>query len=317
MNKRILITGASGCIGHYITERLIQNTNHELFLIVRNINKLGFDINARSGIHVLQADLREIDQFTELFKTINIAILAATSWGGKPEVYQVNVDSTLKILKSLDLETCEQVLYFSTASVLGRNNQPLKEAGEIGTDYIKSKYDCLHQILQIFDSLPPLRILYPTLVFGGDQNKPVSHLSSGIPEVTKWLSLIRWFKAEGSFHFIHGADIATVVETLIHQPKTSKTVEHLVLGNEAITLNEAIQEVCDFYQKRRYFQLNLSPWLINFFIVLFRVQMADWDRFCLDYRHFTYQNIINPGRLNQSGYYPTLTDILKCSVTRP
>jgi nucleoside-diphosphate-sugar epimerase len=267
------------------------------------------------------------------FQTINIAILAATSWGGKPEVYQVNVDSTLKILKSLNLETCEQVLYFSTASVLGRDNQPLKEAGEIGTDYIKSKYDCLQQILekfggtetdtanfpllQIFDQLPPLRVLYPTLVFGGDTNKPVSHLSSGIPEVTKWINLIRWFKAEGSFHFIHGADIATVVEALIHQPKTSKTVEHLVLGNEAITLNEAIEEVCDFYQKRRYFQLNLSPWLINFFIVLFRVQMADWDRFCLNYRHFTYQNIINPGRLNQLGYYPRLTDILKCSITRP
>jgi nucleoside-diphosphate-sugar epimerase len=314
MNKRILITGASGCIGHYITERLIQNTNHELFLIVRNINKLGFDIHAHSRIHVLQADLREIDQFTELFKTINIAILAATSWGGKPEVYQVNVESTLKILKSLDLEICEQVLYFSTASVLGRNNQPLKEAEEIGTDYIKSKYNCLHQILQISESLPPLRVLYPTLVFGGDKNKPVSHLSSGIPEVTKWISLIRWFKAEGSFHFIHGADIAQVVETLINQPKTSKTVEHLVLGNEAITLNEAIQEVCNFYQKRRYFKLNLSPWLINFFIVLFRVQMADWDRFCLDYRHFTYQNIVNPGRFNQLGDYPTLTDILKSSV---
>ncbi|MGB3532026.1 MAG: NAD(P)-dependent oxidoreductase [Microcoleaceae cyanobacterium] len=313
MNKRILITGASGCIGHYITERLIQNTNHELFLIVRNIDKLGFDIHARPGIYVLQADLREIDQFTELFKTINIAILAATSWGGKPEVYQVNVDSTLKILQSLDLNTCEQVLYFSTASVLGQDNQLLKEAGEIGTDYIKSKYHCLYQILQIAADLPPLRILYPTLVFGGDKNKPVSHLSSGIAEVTKWISLIRWFKAEGSFHFIHGADIAKVVEILISKPINSERVEHLVLGNKPIKLNEAIQEVCGFYKKRIYFRFNLSPWLINFFIVLFRVQMADWDRFCLDYRHFTYQNIINPERLNQSGSYPTLTDILKSS----
>ncbi len=311
MNKRILITGASGCIGHYITERLIQNTNHELFLIVRNINKLGFDIHARSGIHVLQADLREIDQFTELFQTINIAILAATSWGGKPEVDQVNIDSTLKILNALNLNTCSQVLYFSTASVLDRDNQLLKEAGEIGTDYIQSKYNCLHQILQIAEDLPPLRVLYPTLVFGGDNNKPVSHLSSGIPEVTKWINLIRWFKAEGSFHFIHGADIAQVVEALINQPTNFENIEYLVLGNKPITLNEAIENVCTYYNKRIYFRFNLSPWLINFFIVLFRVQMADWDRFCLTYRHFTYQNIVHPERLNQRGYYPLLTDILK------
>jgi nucleoside-diphosphate-sugar epimerase len=313
MTKRILITGASGCIGHYITEKLIQNTDYELFLIVRNPKKLGFDLQARSGIHILQTDLRKIEQYSELFPTINIAILAATSWGGKPEVFDVNIDSTLKILKSLNLATCEQILYFSTASVLGRNNQLLPEAGKIGTDYIQSKYDCLQQILQLSNQLPPLRILYPTLVFGGDKNKPVSHLSSGIPEVTKWINLIRWFKAEGSFHFIHGADIAKVVNDLIDQPANPETVEHLVLGNKPITINQAIEEVCHYYQKNIYFRFNLTPWLINFFIVLFRVQMANWDRFCLDYRHFTYQNIINPAKFNKIGDYPTLTDILKSS----
>lgn len=311
MTKRILITGSSGCIGHYITELLIQKTDYELFLIVRNINKLGFNFKARSGIHILQTDLREIEQYSELFKTINIAILAATSWGGKPEVFDVNIESTLKILSALDSATCEQILYFSTASVLGRNNKLLPEAGEIGTDYIQSKYNCLQQILQRSDQLPPLRILYPTLVFGGEQNKPVSHLSSGISEVTKWINLIRWFKAKASFHFIHGADIAQVVKFLIEQSVPPNQVEHLVLGNDPITLNEAIEEVCAFYQKRIYFRFNLTPWLINFFIVLFRVQMADWDRFCLDYRHFTYQNLVNPSQFNQVGYYPMLTDILK------
>ncbi|MEO1184834.1 MAG: NAD(P)-dependent oxidoreductase, partial [Cyanobacteria bacterium J06636_27] len=31
--KRILVTGASGCIGHYISELLIQETQHELYLL--------------------------------------------------------------------------------------------------------------------------------------------------------------------------------------------------------------------------------------------------------------------------------------------
>ena len=34
MKKRIFITGASGCIGHYIAEKLIQNTEHELFFVL-------------------------------------------------------------------------------------------------------------------------------------------------------------------------------------------------------------------------------------------------------------------------------------------
>ncbi len=91
--KRILITGASGCIGHYIAESLIQETQHELFLVVRNPSKLKFDYQTRPGITLLQADLREIEQFQDLLQTINCAVLVATAWGGAQEVVEVNVDA--------------------------------------------------------------------------------------------------------------------------------------------------------------------------------------------------------------------------------
>ncbi|XTZ12966.1 MAG: SDR family oxidoreductase, partial [cyanobacterium endosymbiont of Rhopalodia inflata] len=48
--KRIFLTGASGCIGHYMTEALIQETAHELFLLVRNPEKLQVDYKARPNI---------------------------------------------------------------------------------------------------------------------------------------------------------------------------------------------------------------------------------------------------------------------------
>ena len=79
--KRILVTGASGCIGHYITEALIQNTNYELYLLVRNPDKLQIDTTVRSGITVIQGDMQEIGKFSNLLKTIDIAVLTATSWG--------------------------------------------------------------------------------------------------------------------------------------------------------------------------------------------------------------------------------------------
>ncbi|MEO0844176.1 MAG: NmrA family NAD(P)-binding protein, partial [Cyanobacteria bacterium J06643_5] len=58
--KRILVTGASGCIGHYISELLIQETKHELYLLVRNPDKLQVDTSARSGIHILQGDMQKV-----------------------------------------------------------------------------------------------------------------------------------------------------------------------------------------------------------------------------------------------------------------
>ncbi|HET8679970.1 MAG TPA: NAD-dependent epimerase/dehydratase family protein, partial [bacterium] len=38
--KRIFVTGATGCIGHYVTDALIRETDHELYLLVRNPSRL-------------------------------------------------------------------------------------------------------------------------------------------------------------------------------------------------------------------------------------------------------------------------------------
>ncbi len=318
--KRIFLTGASGCIGHYITEALIQETDHELYLLVRNPKKLGFDYEARPGITILQGDLRQIERFGDLLKTMDAAILAATAWGGPQETFDINVVKTIRLMEFLDPYVCEQVIYFSTASILDRNNKLLKEAGQLGTDYIRSKYDCLGRLSKLAIA-PKITTLFPTLVLGGDANKPYSHLSSGIADVVKWVDLIRWFKADASFHFIHARDIAQVVRYLIDYPLAHDYTEdpdapptdRLVLGNPRLTVNQAVEEVCSYLRKRIYFRLPLSLWLADLLIILFRIQMAPWDRFCLNYRHFSYQYPVNPETFGLPTYCPTFTDVLKIS----
>lgn len=309
---RILVTGASGCVGHYVTEALIQETEHELYLLVRNPSKLRFDYNARPGVTILEADMRDIEKFGGILKTMDRAILAATAWGGSKEAFDVNVIKTVRLLNLLSPAKCEQVIYFSTASLLDHNNQLLKAASQLGTDYIRSKYDCLSRISKLAIA-PRVTTLFPTLVLGGDANKPYSHLSSGLPGVTKWIDLIRFFKADGSFHFIHARDIAQVVLYLLEHLPEPGAPRWLALGTEKTTVNQAVEEVCAYLDKKIYFRLNLSPWLANLFIVLFRIQMAAWDRFCMDYRHFTYQDIVNPSTFGLPTYCATFSDVLKIS----
>jgi len=313
--KRILVTGASGCIGHYITESLIQETNHDLYLLVRNPDKLKVDYNARPGVTLLQADMQDIEQFGPLLKTMDQAILAATAWGGAA-AFDINVLKTIRLLNLLSPEVCEHVIYFSTASLLDNKQQILKEAGQLGTEYIRSKYDCFHRLSKLAIA-PRITTLFPTLVLGGETNKPYSHLSAGLPEVVKWIDVIRWLKADGSFHFIHGRDIAQVVRHLVeHPPEPGVGVEplgsrQLVLGNQRVTVNQAVEEVCAYLNKKIQFQIPLSFWLADILIVLFRIQMAPWDRFCLRYRHFSYETPVSPASFGLPTYCPTFTDVLK------
>ena len=324
--KRIFITGASGCIGHYIVESLLQNTDCYLYLLVRNPDKLQFTWEGNERITVLPGNLKDIEDYSDLLlKEINVAILAATSWGGQAESYDINVVKTLALIDMLNPKICEQVLYFSTASILDRNNNLLFPASEFGTDYIRTKYQCFSQLSKSKIS-DRIITLFPTLVFGGDRNKPFSHISAGFSEVIKWLGLIRWIKTDGSFHFIHGRDIATVVTYLVRHPESVRTVDEkeqgarelssvkrLVLGNEAITVNDAIAEICAYFNKKVYFGVPLYSLLTNLIVKIFRIKMDSWSYFSLNYRHFTYQNPITPANFGLTNYVSSIKDLLKTS----
>ena len=310
--KRIFITGASGCIGHYLIETLLADTLHHLFLLVRNPAKLMFNWQDEPRIQVIQDDIRNIDAHADLLATMDIAILAATSWGGAPEIYDINVTGNHRLMSLLNVDRCEQVLYFSTASILDNHNQPLPEAGVIGTEYIRSKYQCYLKLpeLAIF---PKVTTVFPTLVFGGDKDKPYSHISAGIQEVVKWMGLIRFLKADGSFHFVHGKDIALVVNYLIEHPAGPGEPRQVIIGNPALTVNQAVEQISDYLGLRIFFRIPLSLWLADRIIDRFNIRMDEWDRFCLKYRHFVYENPVHPARLGLKPHCPTVADLMQLS----
>jgi nucleoside-diphosphate-sugar epimerase len=309
--RRILITGASGCIGHYLCETFIQHTNDELFLVLRNPQKLSVPIDTRSGIHIVQADLRNLEPLRDLLATIHCAVLVATGWGD----LELDITKTLELIQMLDPKICQQVVYFSTASILGRDEQVLPEAKSLGTEYVKAKALCYEKLMAMELAFPVFTV-FPTLVVGGESDAlgvhriPYSHFASGLPEVLKWSGLVRFLTIDGSFHFIHAQDIATVVLQLVQHPELAPS-QKLVLGNEAIAAQEAIATLCTFAKKRIYFQLDLKPWLVNVLIRLFNIRMGDWDYFCLRYRHFQYANPISPKVFDQPNHCQTFKDVLR------
>ncbi len=315
-SKRIFVTGASGCIGHYVVETLIQETDHDLYLLVRNPNKLKLDYNARPGITVLHGDMRDVDQYADLLGTIDVAILIATAWGGTEEVFDTNVRKTIRLMNFLDPQRCEQVIYFSTASILNRDNQLLKEAAEIGHDYIRSKYECYQQLGKLAIT-SKITTLFPTLLLGGDGTKPMSHISAGIPQVLRWIGLLRFFRADGSFHFIHSQDIAQIVRHLVEHPPQGDASRDLVLGNQRMTVDQAITEACAYLNRRIYFRIPLTAKLADVLIAVFRIQVVAWDRFSMNYRHFTHKYVFNPASFDLPIYCETFLDVLKLSGIKP
>lgn len=304
------MTGASGCIGHYILELLMQVERYEIYLLLRNPNKLRLPVADHPRVHILQGGLADLDRYADLIPTMHLAILTAAAWGGDEDyVFGTNVHHNLRLMAMLDPERCQQVIYFSTASILDRGGKPLPEAGSLGTDYIRSKYEC-HQRLPELAIYPKITTVFPTLVFGGDKDKPYSFISAGLQDVTRWVGLARFLQADAGFHFAHAQDIATVVYHLLNHPSEAGYRE-FVIGNPPLSVNQAVEQISDYFGQRIWFRVPLSIGLANLLIQIFRVQMAPWDYFCLQYRHFVYQGAINPASFGMDPYCATLADLLR------
>ena len=111
---RILITGASGCVGQYTASWLLENSNAELLLWLRDPSKLTAIAADHPRVHLLVGDLRESDRFASELATVNRVIHTATAWGDPERAQQVNVVAVKRMLSLLDPNKLQQV-YFTTA----------------------------------------------------------------------------------------------------------------------------------------------------------------------------------------------------------
>lgn len=318
---RILITGASGCVGQYIADTLFRHSEAHLLLLLRDPAKLTAVPRSDPRITLLVGDLRDLDPHAEAIATAQRVIHTATAWGDPERAQAVNVVAVKKLLSLLDPQRLEQVIYFSTASILDRNLQLLSEALPHGTEYIQTKAQCLMD-LEVHPLAERIVAVFPTLVFGGrllgPDRHPTSYLTAGVGEGVRWLWLARWLRADATFHFIHAADIATVcahLATTPHEPNPEPgqgPVRRLVLGQAPLSVNEAVATLCRW---RGVWLppagLDLRGWLIEGLIRLLRLEVNDWDRFSIRQRHFVHDPVSPPERFGLYSFAPTLETVLE------
>jgi len=313
---KVLITGASGCVGQAIAQQLYRESDVELLLWLRDPAKLTAVPRHDPRITLLVGDLRDQEPHAAAIASAQRLIHTATAWGDPERAHQVNVLAVKELLGRTDPARLEQVIYFSTASILDRDLNLLPEAAAYGTEYIQTKALCLQQ-LETHPLAERIVAVFPTLVFGGSvqpgSSLPTSYLTAGLNEVVRWLWLARWLRAEASFHFIHAEDIARICVNLTlqpHQPNPEPgqgPLRRLVLGQPAVTVDDTVSRLCRWRgMSRPPFGLQLSGWLIEALIKVLPIEVNAWDRFSIRQRHFVHEPISPPERFGLVSLAPSL-----------
>lgn len=279
----VFITGISGSVGHYLFDLLANDPRYRLYLLLRDKTKLKRDLSKYQNLVLIEDNLRTVHRQKEILKQMDYVVLIATSWGGFRDPWKVNVYATLRILRKLDPSRIKKIIYFSTASILDREHRPVEAIREIGTNYIRSKF-LMHKMLPKNKLYSKIVTLFPTWVYGGDELHPYSHAATGLKSLKKYIWLVKFFKLDFSFHFIHCADIAKIVKYMLENEVPQN---EYVLGNAALTVGDLTAQTAEYFGQKVYFQISIPMKLLEF---LARFQRKHtWDEYCLKYRHFIYR----------------------------
>ena len=179
-NKNILITGGLGFIGSHITDELVENNNVTIIdnKSTGSVNNL--KDSSHENLEIIIEDLHSADLDKILFEkdyVFHLAAMASVPLSVDNPVLcnQVNVDSTVKLLKAAINNNVKKIVFSSSSAVYGQYmNMPLKESEPLmpTSPYAASKASCELYLKSFYDSYGlNYTILRYFNVFGPRQDK--------------------------------------------------------------------------------------------------------------------------------------------------
>ena len=161
----------------------------------------------------------DVSKYKDVLFKCDYLIHVATVWGYDLDVnIRINKDRWLEMLDCLKSRKNKKNYLLFNGQYSHPKNRLSEFAKTVGTPYVKSKYEgyCAHQTSPLADKIVTL---FPTVVLGGSDKHPYSHISQGLLNIHDYINWGRHLKVPGSFHFLHSVDIAKMVTYPLYEKR--------------------------------------------------------------------------------------------------
>ena len=179
-NKNILITGGAGFIGSHIANELMDDNNITIIDNLSTGNIKNLKNQEHENLNFIKADICDynLDDLTcDIDYIFHLAAMASVPLSVEmpEECNEINLNTTVKLLKSAVTNDVEKIVFSSSSAVYGENkNMPLKETEPPmpTSPYAASKAGCELYLKSFYESYG---LKYTALryfnVFGPKQDK--------------------------------------------------------------------------------------------------------------------------------------------------
>ena len=159
-NKNILITGGAGFIGSHIANELMENNNITIIDNLSTGNIKNLKNQEHENLNFIKGDICNFnldDLTSDIDYIFHLAAMASVPLSvERPiECNEINLNATVKLLKSATNNDVEKIIFSSSSSVYGENrNMPLKESEPPmpTSPYAASKAGCELYLKSFYES---------------------------------------------------------------------------------------------------------------------------------------------------------------------
>ncbi|SPP63636.1 NAD-dependent epimerase/dehydratase family protein [Nitrospira lenta] len=239
----VLVTGATGFIGHHLIERLIAESVHVRILAWPKEDTSMFD---RLGVEVFRGDVLDYGSVQQAAsncqRIFHLAARTEASGPSRKDLEEVNVQGTVNVARAALVAGASRLVFCTSGAVFGRaiKNRSISEATTPIPDspYGQSKFIAEQALLSNHRRDGLSVVLARTSAVLG-------------PGAMSWLNLFRTIAA-GQFRLIgegdnhhHVADIADIVDGLVRCGSAAgiEGRTYILAGAESIRLRDLVQTI--------------------------------------------------------------------------
>ncbi|MEI7823755.1 MAG: SDR family oxidoreductase [Chlorobiaceae bacterium] len=240
MNKKILVTGATGFIGSSLVKKL-ASTDNEVSILVRKNSDLTSLSDVLHKVKLVYGDITDRASLDSALQGINLVYHSAglTYMGDKKNalLYKINVEGTRNMLQASAIAGVTRFLHVSSITAVGIafDKKPVDESviwnfHQIDLEYARTKHLSELEVAEAVKKGLDCVIVNPAFVFGaGDINFNAGRIIKDI------------YNRKLPFYPLGGicvVDVEIVAETIITAMEKGKTGERYILGGENVSYKQ-------------------------------------------------------------------------------
>ena len=240
MNKKILVTGATGFIGSSLVKKLVCE-NDQIFILVRKSSDLTSLSDILPKVNLVYGDITKRETLDSALQGIDLVYHSAglTYMGDKKNalLYKINVDGTRNILEASLKAGVKRFVHVSSITAMGIafDKKPVNESvvwnfDSISLEYARTKHLSEIEVAEAIKKGLDCVIVNPAFVFGaGDINFNAGRIIKDI------------YNKRLPFYPLGGicvVDVEIVADAIITAMERGKTGERYILGGENVSYKQ-------------------------------------------------------------------------------